>query len=53
VEQKLNVRDRRRVLNVLTYAWRRLEEPIDSLDLAAQAGLSLTHFLRVFLEMTS
>jgi len=44
-------RDRQRVLNVLTYAWRRLEDAIDSEDLASQAGLSLTHFHRVFLQV--
>jgi AraC family transcriptional regulator len=52
MKQVENLRDRRRVLNVLTYAWRRLEAPIDSQDLATQAGLSPTHFHRVFLEVT-
>ncbi|NLF73045.1 MAG: helix-turn-helix transcriptional regulator [Candidatus Anammoximicrobium sp.] len=45
-------RDRQQVLNVLTYAWRRLDDAIDSEDLGSQAGLSLTHFHRVFLQVT-
>lgn len=49
MEQNGSLRDRQRVLNVLTQAWRRLAEHV---NLDEMAGLSPFHFHRVFERVT-
>lgn len=48
MERNGQSRDRRRLLNVLTDVWSRLDEHVDLDEMADRAGLSPFHFHRVF-----